>query len=57
MTNYLAIYPNDHLTGATVGMELARRLAGRDDASSGPPVPYSCTWVVSHWDIRPWPQM
>jgi len=32
MADYLAIYLNDHLSGATVGLELARRIAGRDDA-------------------------
>lgn len=30
--DYLAIYLNDHLLGSTVGRDLARRIAGRDDA-------------------------
>lgn len=31
MPDYLAIYLNDHLSGATAGVALARRIAARDD--------------------------
>ena len=32
MSGYLATYLRDHLAGATGGLALARRIAGRDDA-------------------------
>ena len=36
MADYLAIYLNDHLAGSTVGVQLARRLAGRNDRYAEP---------------------
>jgi hypothetical protein len=40
----LAIYLNDHLAGATLGVELARRLrsSNQDDAEMGPPLTRLC---------------
>jgi len=43
----LDIYLNDHLAGATAGMELARRLRGsnRDDPEFGPALTDLCTEI------------
>jgi len=43
----LAIYLNDHLAGATAGVELARRLRGsnRDDPEFGPALAEICSEV------------
>ncbi|HEY5941354.1 MAG TPA: hypothetical protein VIT89_00645 [Solirubrobacterales bacterium] len=43
----LAIYLNDHLAGATVGVELARRLRGsnEDDPEFGPPLSEICAEI------------
>jgi hypothetical protein len=43
----LAIYLNDHLAGATVGVELARRLRGsnRDDPEFGPTLVEICSEI------------
>jgi hypothetical protein len=43
----LEIYLNDHLTGATVGVELARRLrsSNADDDTFGPPLAQMCTEI------------
>lgn len=45
--NYLAIYLNDHLGGATVGVELARRLrtSNRGDDTFGPPLDRVCSEI------------
>jgi hypothetical protein len=47
MGNLLAIYLNDHLAGATLGVELARRLRGsnRDDPEFGPTLGEICAEV------------
>jgi hypothetical protein len=47
MTELLAIYLNDHLAGATAGVELARRLRGsnRGDAEFGPTLAQICAEV------------
>lgn len=47
MGDLLAIYLNDHLAGATLGVELARRLRGsnRDDPRFGPPLSEICAEV------------
>jgi hypothetical protein len=47
MGNLLAIYLNDHLAGATGGVELARRVrdANRDDEEFGPPLAEICAEV------------
>jgi hypothetical protein len=47
MGNLLAIYLNDHLAGATLGVELARRLRGsnRDDPEFGPPLSEICAEI------------
>ncbi|HXR61049.1 MAG TPA: hypothetical protein VN732_06980 [Solirubrobacterales bacterium] len=44
---FLAIYLNDHLAGATLGVELARRLRGsnKDDAEFGPPLTQICAEI------------
>jgi hypothetical protein len=44
---YLAIYLNDHLAGATLGVELARRLrsSNRGDAEVGEPLAKICAEV------------
>jgi hypothetical protein len=46
-TDLLAIYLNDHLAGATAGVELARRLRGsnRGDAEFGTPVAEVCVEI------------
>jgi hypothetical protein len=43
----LAIYLNDHLAGATVGVELARRLraSNREDEDFGPPLAELCAEI------------
>lgn len=38
VNRYLSIYLNDHLAGATVGVELARRLAARSSRT-----PHGCS--------------
>jgi hypothetical protein len=45
--NYLAIYLNDHLGGATGGVELARRLrtSNRGDDTFGPPSDRICSEI------------
>lgn len=45
--NYLAIYLNDHLGGATGGVELARRLrtSNRGDDMFGPPLDRVCSEI------------
>lgn len=47
MGELLDIYLNDHLAGATAGMELARRLRGsnRDDPEFGPALTDLCTEI------------
>jgi hypothetical protein len=47
MGNLLAIYLNDHLAGATAGVELARRVrdANRDDEKFGPPLVEICAEI------------
>lgn len=47
MADLLAIYLNDHLAGATLGVELARRLRGsnRDDPGFGPPLREICAEI------------
>lgn len=47
MGGLLAIYLNDHLAGATVGVELARRLqaSNEDDREFGPALAEICTEV------------
>ncbi|HET7418012.1 MAG TPA: hypothetical protein VFJ61_10350 [Solirubrobacterales bacterium] len=44
---FLAIYLNDHLAGATLGVELARRLrsSNRDDAEFGEPLSRLCAEI------------
>lgn len=44
MTELLGIYLNDHLAGATAGVELARRLraSNADDPEFGPPLSSLC---------------
>jgi hypothetical protein len=45
--NLLAIYLNDHLAGATAGVELARRLraSNEDDSSFGPELAEICAEI------------
>ena len=47
MGELLAIYLNDHLAGATLGVELARRLraSNRDDPELGPVLAEICTEI------------
>lgn len=47
MAELLAIYLNDHLAGATLGVELARRLqaANRDDPEFGPELTAVCAEI------------
>lgn len=47
LVNYLAIYLNDHLGGATGGVELARRLrtSNRGDDTFGPPLDRVCNEI------------
>lgn len=47
MGNRLAIYLNDHLAGATLGVEMARRLQGsnRDDPEFGSPLREICAEI------------
>jgi hypothetical protein len=47
MGDLLAIYLNDHLAGATGGVELARRLraSNRDDDEFGGPLAQTCTEI------------
>jgi hypothetical protein len=47
MGELLAIYLNDHLAGATAGVELARRLraGNRDDPEFGPALAEVCTEI------------
>ena len=47
MGELLAIYLNDHLAGATVGVELARRLRGgnKDDPEFGPALAELCAEI------------
>lgn len=47
MGNLLSIYLNDHLAGATAGVELARRVrdANREDEEFGPPLVEICAEV------------
>jgi len=47
MGERLAIYLNDHLAGATVGVELARRLrsSNEDDPEFGPPLSEICAEI------------
>ena len=47
MTELLAIYLNDHLAGATAGVELARRLraSNEDDPEFGPVLAEICTEI------------
>lgn len=47
MKNPLSIYMNDHLAGATVGVELARRLRSNnaDDPRFGPPIAGICAEI------------
>lgn len=47
MTGLLGIYLNDHLAGATAGVELARRLRGSNasDPDFGPPLSSLCEEV------------
>ncbi len=47
MGERLAIYLNDHLAGATVGVELARRLRGsnKNDPEFGPPLSEICAEI------------
>lgn len=47
MGDLLAIYLNDHLAGATVGVELARRVRGsnRGDPEFGPPLGEICAEI------------
>lgn len=47
MHNRLAIYLNDHLAGATVGVEIARRTKGsnEDDPDFGPPLAEICAEI------------
>lgn len=47
MGSRLAIYLNDHLAGATVGVEMARRIRGsnEDDPDFGPPLVEICTEI------------
>jgi hypothetical protein len=44
---FLAIYLNDHLAGATLGVELARRLrsSNKDDAEFGQPLSQLCAEI------------
>jgi len=48
----LAIYLNDHLAGATLGVELARRLrsSNRGDAEMGEPLARICTEIEADRD-------
>ncbi len=47
MGGRLAIYLNDHLAGATVGVEVARRMRGsnEDDPAFGPPLAEICAEI------------
>lgn len=47
MGDLLSIYLNDHLAGATLGVELARRLRGsnRDDPAFGPALSEICAEI------------
>lgn len=47
MTDRLAIYLNDHLAGATVGVEMARRVLGsnKDDPEFGPALAELCAEI------------
>lgn len=47
MSDLIAIYLNDHLAGATVGVELARRLRGsnEDDPEFGPALTEICAEI------------
>jgi hypothetical protein len=49
---FLAIYLNDHLAGATLGVELARRLrsSNRGDPEMGPPLARICTEIEADRD-------
>jgi hypothetical protein len=49
---YLAIYLNDHLAGATLGVELARRLrsSNRGDAEMGGPLARICKEIEADHD-------
>ena len=53
MGDRLAIYLNDHLAGATVGVELARRLRGsnRDDPEFGPPLGEICAEIEADREV------
>jgi hypothetical protein len=47
MGDLLSIYLNDHLAGATAGLELARRVrdANREDETFGPPLAEICAEI------------
>jgi hypothetical protein len=49
---FLAIYLNDHLAGATLGVELARRLrsSNQGDAEFGPPLAQLCAEIEADRD-------
>jgi hypothetical protein len=49
---FLAIYLNDHLAGATLGVELTRRLrsSNQGDAEMGPPLAEICSEVEADRD-------
>jgi hypothetical protein len=51
-SRFLAIYLNDHLAGATLSVELARRLrsANSDDAEFGPPLAQVCAEIEADYD-------
>lgn len=53
MKNPLAIYMNDHLAGATVGVELARRLRSNnaDDQHFGPPIAKLCAEIEADREV------
>lgn len=53
MGDRLSIYLNDHLAGATAGIELARRLRGSNegDREFGPPLAEICAEIESDRDV------
>lgn len=53
MGDLLAIYLNDHLAGATAGVELARRLLGSNegDPEFGPPLAEICAEIEADREV------
>jgi hypothetical protein len=53
MGNLLSIYLNDHLAGATGGIELARRVrnANREDERFGPPLTEICDEIEADREV------